>query len=139
MSLKQTVLVIDDDPVMIFIIQQQFAKQLPEDSLICFQEAENAIEYLKDYSRAMPDLILLDINMPGMNGWDFLDELKSGRISEDRIPAVTILSSSVDPHDHIKAKTYSNVISFLTKPLQLETVKILLNKKTPETENRDGR
>ena len=139
MSLKQIVLLIDDDPVMIFIVEQQFIKQFSEFELVAFQHAEKAIEYLKDYSKTMPDLILLDINMPGMNGWDFLNELNSGTVQLDRRPSVAILSSTVDPHDHIQAKTYANVISFLTKPLNLEIIKDLLNKKTPETENRDGR
>jgi CheY-like chemotaxis protein len=71
----------------------------------------------------LPDYILLDINMPIMNGWDFLDEYK--RLSIDPLgkTKIYIISSSVFSNDINKAKSYNLVKSFISKPLSVEKIK----------------
>ena len=63
-----------------------------------------------------PILVLLDINMPIMNGWDFLDGLP--KMEGNEFVLVTVVSSSVDGEDRIKAFTYPNVIEYLEKPIK---------------------
>lgn len=132
MMLKRFVLLIDDDPVLIYIVEQQFKKQLPCDELLSFQSADEALDYLSNPLSTLPDLILLDINMPDKNGWDFLEIINDGSWDITRVPKVAILSSSVDPLDHTKSEKFSNVVSFLTKPLNLDTLKTILNNSTTE-------
>lgn len=132
MMLKRFVLLIDDDPVLIYIVEQQFKKQLPCDELLSFQSADEALDYLRNPLSTLPDLILLDINMPDKNGWDFLEIINDGSWDITRVPKVAILSSSVDPLDHTKSEKFSNVVSFLTKPLNLDTLKTILNNSTTE-------
>ncbi len=68
-------------------------------------------------------LVLLDINMPVMNAWDFLDTLKEASICID----VVILSSSINPEDITRAGNYKNIKGFLNKPLNKANIMWLIN------------
>jgi CheY-like chemotaxis protein len=76
-----------------------------------------------------PNLIFLDLNMPVMGGWEFLDLFNNSNYSKTNQTKVVILTSTIDPKDIEKSKTYSNVIAFLSKPItveMLEAIKPLL-------------
>ena len=82
-----------------------------------FANGKDGLFYL--YQRPNPKspiLVLLDINMPIMNGWDFLDGLP--KMEGNEFVLVTVVSSSVDGEDRIKAFTYPNVIEYLEKPIK---------------------
>jgi len=120
------VLIIDDDPVTIKICElvignAHFAKEIST-----YSNGKESIEYFSNYferkkkgevMEAAPDLILLDLNMPVMDGWEFLENYI--RKYSDRLPKtkVAILSSSINPEDFIKAQKYNVVIEFIHKPL----------------------
>lgn len=74
----------------------------------------------------LPSLILLDINMPIMNGWDFLDEINPylEKLPDDL--NIAILSSSVEPSDKAKALSYSEVNDYISKPVHIEDLKRFL-------------
>ena len=98
-----------------------------------FRHAQEALAELKKASddkneNEYPDLILLDINMPAMDGWAFLVEFR--KLSEDIKSATKIymLSSSDYPGDYEKAKTYPEVLDFLDKPLTDDVAKWLKEK-----------
>jgi len=73
----------------------------------------------------LPDYILLDINMPLMNGWEFLDEYKRLNIDPTGKSKIFIISSSVFSNDINKAKSYTLVKDFISKPLNIDKIREL--------------
>ncbi|CAM4021458.1 response regulator [Gillisia limnaea] len=112
------VLIIDDDSIVLFIQEKMLKKYGITDAPISFQDARKAIDFLKIQKSGDIFLILLDINMPGMNGWDVLDVIREMEISEKVF--VFMVTSSIDNYDKEKAKNYKNVISFIEKPISVD-------------------
>ena len=89
----------------------------------------DALDYLKlqlqqQMHEAMPQMIFLDLNMPGLNGWDFM-ELYSQLAAAEPLPLLAIFSSTIDKTDKDKALRYSFVKNFFSKPLKKEHLEIL--------------
>jgi len=119
--------IIDDDPIFIFGTQRMMKIADFCDSFMIFHNGKNAIETLEKIIVAegtLPDLILLDLNMPIMDGWQFLDEFI--KIPCKQKITIYIITSSIDTEDLKKAKTYSNVSDYLLKPVTIEGLKTLL-------------
>lgn len=112
------VLIIDDDSIVIFIQEKMLKKYGITDAPSSFQDARKAIAFLETQKSEDIFLILLDINMPGMNGWEFLEIIRSMEISEKVL--VFMVTSSIDSFDKEKAKNYKNVISFIEKPISVD-------------------
>ncbi|MDO6603783.1 Response regulator receiver domain-containing protein [Arenibacter palladensis] len=113
-----TICIIDDDPIFVFgskilLRNNSFAS----DYLVCQngKEALDVITPLIESEEKLPEVIFLDLNMPIMDGWEFLDEF--GKISRERGIRIYILSSSVDSRDIERAKKYDMVNGFIAKPL----------------------
>lgn len=118
------VLIIDDDPILIMVCTRLMSITGFSSQVASCRDGKEGIEYLKakisDHPEELPEIIFLDINMPVMNGWDFLD-LYSG-IKQD-LPApltIVMLSSTVDQADYDRANTYPDVKGFYSKPLTKE-------------------
>jgi CheY-like chemotaxis protein len=73
-----------------------------------------------------PDLIFLDINMPGMDGWEFLQEYKKLHADQQGRMVIIMLTTSLHPEDEHKAKTSGEVSGFITKPLTKEMLEAIL-------------
>jgi CheY-like chemotaxis protein len=87
------------------------------------------LEATNPASKKQPQLIFLDLNMPVMGGWEFLDCFSRASYSDfNTTTKVVILSSTIDPEDLEKAKTYPMVIDFLSKPITLSMLDYLSNK-----------
>jgi CheY-like chemotaxis protein len=112
------VIIIDDDDIMVFLQRKLFQKCGLAKNPITFKAAPAAIDFLKNEDIDQHFLILLDINMPGMNGWQFLDILNKMKISKNVF--VIMVTSSIDCYDKEKADTFSNVIDFMEKPISIE-------------------
>jgi CheY-like chemotaxis protein len=124
---KINLLVIDDDDINIFIIKKIVEKTGYDINMVSKSNGQQAIDYLNDVISAnqpIPHLILIDINMPVMNGWEFVEAYQSLGI-EQRVD-LYILSSSVYENDIEKTKSYSTVKGFISKPLSIERLTELI-------------
>jgi len=127
MNRLKKILILDDDEISTYLTKKIAEKSnLVEESQI-FYQSEEALSYLRTAiieQTALPDLIVLDINMPVLDGWDFINELQKTP-NYKPIPIV-VLSSSVYKADQDKSKTYPEIKGYLIKPLILaEFEKIL--------------
>ena len=114
---------IDDDPLNNYINSRTLNYNFPKVSSRVFEDAGLAIEKITKPDERLPTVIFLDINMPQINGWEFLDQL-----SEVSIPShIYILSSSIDPSDHKKAMSYKMVKGFYSKPLEKEMIDAVIS------------
>ncbi|UII77691.1 response regulator [Flagellimonas sp. HMM57] len=90
-------------------------------------DAYNALVELKDRTEELPELILLDINMPVMNGWEFLEELKQNPTLINGKSHIYILTSSIAPEDLNLSKKYEFIKGYITKPLTKADLKKMHN------------
>ena len=111
------ILVIDDDEIFRLTASLTLKKAFPGVVVLFAKHGEEALFILKDN---LPDVILLDLNMPVMDGWDFLNAAIS-----IPLPPIYIVSSSIDPNDKKKAMVDIRVKGFIEKPLNVEKVAIL--------------
>lgn len=114
------IVLVDDDPIIQYV-HLRILKKYSSQSIMQFDNGSDALEYFKGSgNEALPYLVLLDINMPIMDGWDFLDEVYEHGLESKMV--VIILTSSVDILDMEKAKKYDNIICFEQKPLTVDKV-----------------
>lgn len=109
------VLMIDDNELDLLISRKLISKQDKTLEFTEFSSANAAINFLKEQGKVDFDIILLDLNMPEMNGWDFLDEYQKLNIPK---ASVYILTSSLDTRDKLKSKEYDVVKGYFDKPLK---------------------
>jgi CheY-like chemotaxis protein len=117
---------IDDDDINTFIVSKIAERSGFQVSVSSAHNGKIAVDYVENLlkeKKSVPDLILIDINMPVMNGWEFVEAIDALKI-EKRMD-MYMLSSSVYENDIEKAKTYSSVKGFISKPLSMERLKEL--------------
>ncbi|WP_269523651.1 response regulator [Coraliomargarita parva] len=120
-----TACIIDDDDTFVFLTKRMILiKKLCERVLI-YANGRVALDELTHnlYDRdELPDLILLDINMPEMDGWEFLDAFS--KIKHDLAKPITIylITSSVDEADLKRARQYGDVSQYIVKPVDLKSL-----------------
>jgi len=131
----ETVLCVDDDPITLMlckkvIMKSNFSKNIysainGEDALKFF---DNLINKQDSEIKDFPQLIFLDLNMPVMNGWEFLSVFSKNQYLENFSKTkVVVLSSTIDPNDIEKSKEYPMVVEFLSKPITTEILELLKN------------
>jgi CheY-like chemotaxis protein len=116
---------IDDDPINNMLNRSLMEEYFPGINVVVFQDARVALSDLGNGEKHSPDVIFLDLNMPGFNGWDFMDVYCSSGYSSK----VFILTSSIDPKDRDVAGESNRVAGFYSKPLMPEMIQEALNKK----------
>ncbi len=116
------ILLIDDDPIVNFIHSKVIQSQFPKSEVLVFNNGLTALEYIKGH-RQLSYLIFLDLNMPVMNGWDFLNAVAAEE--SELALQIHVLTSSIDPQDKIRAQKNKLVNSYLSKPLKFEDLQNL--------------
>ncbi len=126
------ILFIDDDPITLMLCKKVITKSNFCNEIITSQNGEEALLYFNTIKtlniKNHPQLIFLDLNMPVMGGWEFLDHFNSAKYSDFNSIKVVILSSTIDPEDLEKAKNYPMVIEFISKPITKTILEYLKNK-----------
>jgi len=89
---------------------------------------EEALDFLKKENQTHPDIIFLDINMPKMNGWEFMEVYKELRPDQKAKVVVMMLTTSENPEDKKRAALYPQIIGFNSKPLTKELLVEILEK-----------
>lgn len=126
MPIPERILVIDDDSINNMLCKYIINEVLNNTvEIIAFAIPQRAVDYIKtEYSsKPVQTLVFLDINMPGLSGWDVLDELSRSKILINKYFRIFILSSSVDPNDKRRANISPLVNGFIEKPLEENIVK----------------
>ena len=108
---------IDDDNVTNMLNRYYLEVHFPHLQIELFSKAKTALDDLIIKAKET-DFIFLDINMPEMNGWEFLDAIAEAASLPQRFPKIYMLSSSLDPADKVRAETHQFVAGFLSKPLE---------------------
>ncbi|MDB5140840.1 MAG: response regulator [Mucilaginibacter sp.] len=125
-SRSVSVLLVDDDEINNFISVKLIKKALLNTEIMACLNGKFAIDQLLEIQKndpsKFPDYILLDINMPIMNGWEFLDEYNRLNIDPSGRCKIYIISSSVFSNDINKARSYPLVKDFVSKPLNVEKI-----------------
>lgn len=118
-------LLVDDDKIFIMICKKLISRAEFSDRVDVCVNGQLAINFLIDHEHdrsALPDVILLDINMPVMNGWDFLDAYTQWSTTTKLEIPIFIISSTVHNFDMTKAELYPIVKKIFTKPLTVENL-----------------
>jgi CheY-like chemotaxis protein len=123
------ILCIEDDSITLMLYKMVIKKTSFSNSTDTARSGQEALDYFKKFKEFnsdgepknnQPQLIFLDLNMPIMDGWEFLDNFSTLEYSDFNHIKVIILSSTINPSDIEKSKKYSMVIDFLSKPISKE-------------------
>lgn len=115
------VCVIDDDDIYQFLLKKELNHTQLVDKVQVFTDGEKALNYFdenKDDCDSLPDVIFLDINMPIMNGWQFLKHFRTLKPAIDKPITIYLVSSSFDDRDINKSKEYAEVTDYIIKPVK---------------------
>jgi len=116
-------ILIDDEPIFHKIVQMTLKySELSNQATYCY-DGEVVLDYLEEKSSetmSLPDYIFLDLYMPRFDGWDFLNRFQKIYQSLKKKITIYVVSSSVDPRDIDRSKTYPFVTTFISKPVMKE-------------------
>lgn len=126
--------IIDDDKLYQFGMKRMMHHLSVDADIKQFYNGLEAIEYLqqnKDKKNNLPDIIFLDINMPVMNGWQFLDSFISLHLHPEKQITIYMITSSVDNAEILKAASYKEIKNYIIKPIAFDSLKEIFKNLTP--------
>lgn len=127
---QKTTCIIDDDEIYLFSVKKIIEINKLSDKVLEFKNGQEALEFFTQYHNdcdALPDVIFLDINMPMMNGWEFIEEFQKIKPAISKDIMLYVVSSSVDKMDVDKAKSQASVHDYLTKPITASQLQSIYN------------
>ena len=124
--MRKTVIIIDDNEDDLLFAQINVQRCGHPAELKQFLRGQDALAFLASGELVEPALVLLDINMPVMNGFDFLEAYEQLPIASRASVMVVMLTSSIDERDRQRAFSYASVKDYLRKPIERSRVAHLL-------------
>ncbi|MCX2836905.1 response regulator [Salinimicrobium sp. MT39] len=117
--------IIDDDRIYVNLVKKIIEIKKLSQNLIIFKNGKEALDYFKAIlgnisENRLPDIIFLDLNMPVMDGWEFLSEFVKIKNNFNKKITLYVVSSSIDPRDLQRAKSFNLVTDYLIKPIELK-------------------
>ncbi len=130
-SVNKSICIIDDDKVYTFGVKKIIKNHLPENRVTTYDNGKTAIDAIKKMitnNEDLPDLILLDIDMPEMNGWDFLNEFEMLKDRINKTVNIFVISSRIDhgKDDLFRVEWDDKVSDFIKKPVNTAVLKKIL-------------
>ncbi|HEY4651590.1 MAG TPA: response regulator [Pontibacter sp.] len=123
------VFIIDDDALSIFLTQSVLELENVTQEIQTFMAATEALEVLQTCAAAeLPDVLFLDLNMPIMDGWDFLKSLHAIEAKIRHTCTIYILTSSLDTSETDKSKEFPIVAGLIHKPIASEDIQLIHNR-----------
>ena len=122
---------VDDDKVFQITASRTIIAAQLTDKILQFENGEDALIFLKHHagdSETLPDYIFLDINMPFVDGWMFLEDYSLFKTNLSKKILIYMVSSSIDPRDVDRAKQNENIREYIIKPVTREKFIELLSK-----------
>ncbi len=129
---NKVICIIDDDPIYQLLINKIITMSETDYDVISFKNGKEALDRFKldiENDKSLPEIILLDIEMPIMDGWDFMTEIDKALTQKNDKTAIYIVSSSIAHEDKEKAKTFPEILGYFSKPMDsnkiLEITKVI--------------
>ena len=121
------VCVIDDDKLYVSLITMLIKKNHFAEEILVFQNGQEALEYFEEnidnQNEELPEVILLDLNMPIMNGWEFLEAIQPylNKLLKSNVK-LNVVSSTINPDEVSRAEKHGIVHHFINKPISKEAI-----------------
>ncbi|WNH12461.1 response regulator [Thalassobellus suaedae] len=122
---------VDDDDVFVLLTKIAIKKTNLVDQIMVFSNGLDALIFLKEMKNnedALPEIIFLDLSMPIMDGWQFLEEFSKLHPKLAKKVTIYICSSSISPRDILRAKTINEVSDYIIKPITKDKLKDIIHR-----------
>lgn len=124
--MSKVICIIDDDPIYQFLINKIIGNSEANHEVLFFKNGKEALDYFTlDLNKNLPEIILLDLEMPVMDGWDFLKEIDKLQIEK---PDIYIVSSSISHEDREKVKAFPKIKGHFSKPINSDKIEEITKK-----------
>lgn len=125
--------IIDDDGMYIRLLKKIIEARKLCDNLLIFNNGKESIDYfeaiLKNlHEKEVPDIMFIDLNMPIMDGWEFIERFTKIENKFNKLISLYIVSSSINPVDIDRAKSLSNIKDYLVKPVRITELETIFKK-----------